>query len=224
MSSNENGSAAAEKNGIPAELLDTASPGTTTPESDRCRPCGVEGGPARDLLQQTAFEQFDRSAGRQAGGSQMPPPSSGRSGGVDLHVNEDRPFTVYVQAMPGNPVTSLTSTACRQPRRPSRDQGRLQHSSFQPAATTSGHLAQRVILIDGQELAVPDRARSAFRLPHRRIQALDEDFFGENDRCCNNIRTADHDQPPRSESSPRRLRRTGCWLPPIPSTSSSSLG
>lgn len=197
----KNEGAAGEKDGSAAAPLDAAAPGTTTPEEQiDAAHAALKAALRDDLLQRILanspafFEQLivDLLVAMGYGGSHKDAAAQlGRSGdgGVDGIVNEDRLGLdrIYVQAKryaPGNPVGrpdvngfvgSLVGLGATKG-------VFVTTSSFsQPARDYVKHLAQRVILIDGQELADLMIEHGVGVRGYRTVEfkRLDEDFFGE---------------------------------------------
>lgn len=195
-----NEGAAAEREGIPAESLDPASSRTTPEEQIEAAHAALQAALRDELLQRILtnspafFEQLivDLLVAMGYGGSHKDAAAQlGRSGdgGVDGIVNEDRLGLdrIYVQAKryaPGNPVGrpdvngfvgSLVGLGATKG-------VFVTTSSFsQPARDYVRHLAQRVILIDGQELADLMIEHGVGVRGYRTVEfkRLDEDFFGE---------------------------------------------
>ncbi|WP_456189432.1 restriction endonuclease [Rhizobium sp. Z1P35] len=195
---NEGG--ANEQNGIIAKQLDTTSPRTTPEEQIDAANAALQVALRDELLQRILanspafFEQLivDLLVAMGYGGSHKEAAAQlGRSGdgGVDGIVNEDRLGLdrIYVQAKryaPGNPVGrpdvngfvgSLVGLGATKG-------VFVTTSTFsQPARDYVKHLAQRVILIDGQELADLMAEHGVGVRSYRTVEfkRLDEDFFGE---------------------------------------------
>lgn len=191
---------AAEPDATGAKPADTASPRTTPEEQIDAAHAALQAALRDELLQRILanspvfFEQLivDLLVAMGYGGSHKDAAAQlGRSGdgGVDGIVNEDRLGLdrIYVQAKryaPGNPVgrpdvngfvgglVGLGAT-----------KGVFVTTSTfsQPARDYVRHLAQRVILIDGQELADLMTEHGVGVRSYRTVEfkRLDEDFFGE---------------------------------------------
>ncbi|ASQ05849.1 restriction endonuclease [Sinorhizobium meliloti] len=195
---NETG--ATEQDGAIAKPLDTASPRTTPEEQIDAAHAALLAALRDELLQRILsnspafFEQLivDLLVAMGYGGSHKDAAAQlGRSGdgGVDGIVNEDRLGLdrIYIQAKryaPGNPVGrpdvngfvgSLVGLGATKG-------VFVTTSTFsQPARDYVRHLAQRVILIDGQELADLMIEHGVGVRSYRTVEfkRLDEDFFGE---------------------------------------------
>ncbi|WP_333717222.1 restriction endonuclease [Agrobacterium tumefaciens] len=192
--------AAAEENGIPAKPVQDTSARTTPEEQIDAAYASMQAALRDELLQRILsnspafFEQLivDLLVAMGYGGSHKDAAAQlGRSGdgGVDGIVNEDRLGLdrVYVQAKryaPGNPVGrpdvngfvgSLVGLGATKG-------VFVTTSTFsQPARDFVKHLSQRVILIDGQELADLMIEHGVGVRSYRTVEfkRLDEDFFGE---------------------------------------------
>ena len=191
---------AAEENGIPAKPVQDTSARTTPEEQIDAAHAALKAALRDDLLQRILanspafFEQLivDLLVAMGYGGSHKDAAAQlGRSGdgGVDGIVNEDRLGLdrIYVQAKryaPGNPVGrpdvngfvgSLVGLGATK--------GVFVTASTvsQPARDYVRHLSQRVILIDGQELADLMIEHGVGVRSYRTVEfkRLDEDFFGE---------------------------------------------
>ncbi|MDO6967041.1 restriction endonuclease [Rhizobium alvei] len=195
---NEGG--AGEENGILAKPVQDASGRTTPEEQIDAAYASMQAALRDELLQRilsnspTFFEQLivDLLVAMGYGGSHKDAAAQlGRSGdgGVDGIVNEDRLGLdrIYVQAKryaPGNPVGrpdvngfvgSLVGLGATKG-------VFVTTSTFsQPARDYVKHLSQRVILIDGQELADLMIEHGVGVRSYRTVEfkRLDEDFFGE---------------------------------------------
>jgi restriction system protein len=195
-----NEGAAAEENGAPAKPADATSARTTPEEQIDAAHAALKAALRDDLLQRILanspafFEQLivDLLVAMGYGGSHKDAAAQlGRSGdgGVDGIVNEDRLGLdrIYVQAKryaPGSPVGrpdvngfvgSLVGLGATKG-------VFVTTSTFsQPARDYVRHLAQRVILIDGQELADLMIEHGVGVRSYRTVEfkRLDEDFFGE---------------------------------------------
>ncbi|KQU94935.1 restriction endonuclease [Mesorhizobium sp. Root102] len=195
---NEGG--AAEQDAAIAKSLDAASPHTTPEEQIDAAYVSLTAALRDELLQRILvnspgfFEQLivDLLVAMGYGGSHKDAAAQlGRSGdgGVDGIVNEDRLGLdrIYVQAKryaPGNPVSrpdvngfvgSLVGLGATKG-------VFVTTSTFsQPARDYVRHLTQRVILIDGQELADLMIEHGVGVRGYRTVEfkRLDEDFFGE---------------------------------------------
>jgi len=191
---------AAEENGIPAKPVQDTSARTTPEEQIDAAHAALKAALRDDLLQRILanspafFEQLivDLLVAMGYGGSHKDAAAQlGRSGdgGVDGIVNEDRLGLdrIYVQAKryaPGNPVGrpdvngfvgSLVGLGATKG-------VFVTTSTFsQPARDYVRHLSQRVILIDGQELADLMIEHGVGVRSYRTVEfkRLDEDFFGE---------------------------------------------
>lgn len=189
-----------EQNAAVAKSLDTASPHTTPEEQIDAAHASLTAALRDELLQRILanspafFEQLivDLLVAMGYGGSHKDAAAQlGRSGdgGVDGIVNEDRLGLdrIYVQAKryaPGNPVSrpdvngfvgSLVGLGATKG-------VFVTTSTFsQPARDYVRHLTQRVILIDGQELADLMIEHGVGVRGYRAVEfkRLDEDFFGE---------------------------------------------
>lgn len=192
--------AAADENGIPAEPVQDTSVCTTPEEQIDAAYASMQAALRDELLQRILsnspafFEQLivDLLVAMGYGGSHKAAAAQlGRSGdgGVDGIVNEDRLGLdrIYVQAKryaPGNPVGrpdvngfvgSLVGLGATKG-------VFVTTSTFsQPARDYVRHLAQRIILIDGQELADLMIEHGVGVRSYRTVEfkRLDEDFFGE---------------------------------------------
>lgn len=192
--------AAAEENGIPAKPVQDTSARTTPEEQIDAAYASMQAALRDELLQRILsnspafFEQLivDVLVAMGYGGSHKDAAAQlGRSGdgGVDGIVNEDRLGLdrIYVQAKryaPGNPVGrpdvngfvgSLVGLGATK-------SVFVTTSTFsQPARDYVRHLSQRVILIDGQELADLMIEHGVGVRSYRTVEfkRLDEDFFGE---------------------------------------------
>lgn len=195
---NEGG--ATEQDAAIAKSLDTASPDTTPEEQIDAAHASLTAALRDELLQRILanspafFEQLivDLLVAMGYGGSHKDAATQlGRSGdgGVDGIVNEDRLGLdrIYVQAKrfaPGNPVSlpdvngfvgSLVGLGAAKG-------VFVTTSTFSlPARDYVRHLTQRVILIDGQELADLMIEHGVGVRGYRAVEfkRLDEDFFGE---------------------------------------------
>jgi restriction system protein len=195
-----NESSAAEQDGAIAKPLETTSARTTPEEQIDAAHAALQAALRDELLQRILanspafFEQLivDLLVAMGYGGSHKDAAAQlGRSGdgGVDGIVNEDRLGLdrIYVQAkryVPGNPVGrpdvngfvgSLVGLGATKG-------VFVTTSTFsQPARDYVKHLAQRVILIDGQELADLMIEHGVGVRSYRTVEfkRLDEDFFGE---------------------------------------------
>lgn len=195
---NEGG--ATEQDSATAKSLDAASPYTTPEEQIDTAHASLTAALRDELLQRILanspafFEQLivDLLVAMGYGGSHKDAAAQlGRSGdgGVDGIVNEDRLGLdrIYVQAKryaPGNPVSrpdvngfvgSLVGLGATKG-------VFVTTSTFsQPARDYVRHLTQRVILIDGQELADLMIEHGVGVRNYRKVEfkRLDEDFFGE---------------------------------------------
>ncbi|MEP9357109.1 restriction endonuclease [Xanthobacter sp. KR7-65] len=195
-----NESAAAEEAAAGGKPTDTASARTTPGEQIDVAHAALQAALRDELLQRilanspTFFEQLivDLLVAMGYGGSHKDAAAQlGRSGdgGVDGIVNEDRLGLdrIYVQAKryaPGNPVGrpdvngfvgSLVGLGATKG-------VFVTTSTFsQPARDYVRHLAERVILIDGQELANLMTEHGVGVRSYRTVEfkRLDEDFFGE---------------------------------------------
>lgn len=196
----KNESGATEQDAAIAKSLATASPTTTPEEQIDAAHAALIAALRDELLQRILanspafFEQLivDLLVAMGYGGSHKDAAAQlGRSGdgGVDGIVNEDRLGLdrIYVQAKcyaPGNPVGrpdvngfvgSLVGLGATKG-------VFVTTSTFsQPARDYVRHLAQRVILIDGQELADLMIEHGVGVRGYRTVEfkRLDEDFFGE---------------------------------------------
>jgi restriction system protein len=195
-----NEGAAAEENGIPAKPVQDSSTRTTPEEQIDAANASMQAALRDELLQRILsnspafFEQLivDLLVAMGYGGSHKDAAAQlGRSGdgGVDGIVNEDRLGLdrIYVQAKryaPGNPVGrpdvngfvgSLVGLGATKG-------VFVTTSTFsQPARDFVKHLSQRVILIDGKELADLMIEHGVGVRSYRTVEfkRLDEDFFGE---------------------------------------------
>ncbi len=193
--------AAAGQNRIPAESVQDTSVRTTPEEQIDAAYASMQAALRDELLQRILsnspafFEQLivDLLVAMGYGGSHKDAAAQlGRSGdgGVDGIVNEDRLGLdrIYVQAKryaPGNPVGrpdvngfvgSLVGLGATKG-------VFVTTSTFsQPARDYVRHLAQRIILIDGQELAdlMIEHGVGVRRYRAVEFKRLDEDFFGED--------------------------------------------
>jgi len=196
----KNETATAEQAAAGAKPAETASPRTTPEEQIDAAHAALQAALRDELLQRILanspafFEQLivDLLVAMGYGGSHKDAAAQlGRSGdgGVDGIVNEDRLGLdrIYVQAKryaPGNPVGrpdvngfvgSLVGLGATKG-------VFVTTSTFsQPARDYVRHLAQRVILIDGQELADLMIEHGVGVRSYRTVEfkRLDEDFFGE---------------------------------------------
>jgi len=196
----KNGGVAAEENGIHAKPVQDTSARTTPEEQIDAAYVSLQAALRDELLQRILsnspafFEQLivDLLVAMGYGGSHKDAAAQlGRSGdgGVDGIVNEDRLGLdrIYVQAKryaPGNPVGrpdvngfvgSLVGLGATKG-------VFVTTSTFsQPARDYIKHLSQRVILIDGQELADLMIEHGVGVRSYRTVEfrRLDEDFFGE---------------------------------------------
>jgi len=196
----KNESTEAEQATAGAKPADTTSPRTTPEEQIDAAHAALQAALRDELLQRILanspafFEQLivDLLVAMGYGGSHKDAAAQlGRSGdgGVDGIVNEDRLGLdrIYVQAKryaPGNPVGrpdvngfvgSLVGLGATKG-------VFVTTSTFsQPARDYVRHLAQRVILIDGQELADLMTEHGVGVRSYRTVKfkRLDEDFFGE---------------------------------------------
>ncbi|MDQ0316824.1 restriction endonuclease [Amorphus orientalis] len=193
-------STAAEQDGAEAKPVDTASSRTTPEERIDAAYASLHAALRDELLQRilangpSFFEHLivDLLVAMGYGGSHKDAAAQlGRSGdgGVDGIVNEDRLGLerIYVQAKryaPGNPVGrpdvnafvgSLVGLGA------SKGVFVTTSTFSQPASEYVRHLAQRVILIDGQELADLMIEHGVGVRSYRTVEfkRLDEDFFGE---------------------------------------------
>lgn len=192
--------AAAEENGIPAKPVQDSSTRTTPEEQIDAANASMQAALRDELLQRILsnspafFEQLivDLLVAMGYGGSHKDAAAQlGRSGdgGVDGIVNEDRLGLdrIYIQAKryaPGNAVGrpdvngfvgSLVGLGATKG-------VFVTTSTFsQPARDYVKHLSQRVILIDGQELADLMIEHGVGVRSYRTVEfkRLDEDFFGE---------------------------------------------
>ena len=195
-----NEGAAAEDNGVPVTTVQDASARTTPVEQIDAAYMSLQAALRDELLKRilsnspTFFEQLivDLLVAMGYGGSHKDAATQlGRSGdgGVDGIINEDRLGLdrIYIQAKryaPGNPVGrpdvngfvgSLVGLGATKG-------VFVTTSTFsQPARDYVRHLSQRVILIDGQELADLMIEHGVGVRSYRtvEIKRLDEDFFGE---------------------------------------------
>jgi restriction system protein len=195
-----NEGATREENGFPAKPVQDASARTTPEEQIDAAYASLQAALRDELLQRILsnspafFEQLivDLLVAMGYGGSHKDAAAQlGRSGdgGVDGIVNEDRLGLdrIYIQAKryaPGNPVGrpdvngfvgSLVGLGATKG-------VFVTTSTFsQPALDYVKHLAQRVILIDGQELADLMIEHGVGVRSYRTVEfkRLDEDFFGE---------------------------------------------
>lgn len=196
----KNGGVAAEENGIHAKPVQDTSARTTPEEQIDAAYVSLQAALRDELLQRILsnssafFEQLivDLLVAMGYGGSHKDAAAQlGRSGdgGVDGIVNEDRLGLdrIYVQAKryaPGNPVGrpdvngfvgSLVGLGATKG-------VFVTTSTFsQPARDYVKHLSQRVILVDGQELADLMIEHGVGVRSYRTVEfrRLDEDFFGE---------------------------------------------
>lgn len=196
----KNEGVAAEENGISAKSVQDASVRTTPEEQIDAAYVSMQAALRDELLQRILsnspafFEQLivDLLVAMGYGGSHKDAAAQlGRSGdgGVDGIVNEDRLGLdrIYIQAKryaPGNPVGrpdvngfvgSLVGLGATKG-------VFVTTSTFsQPARDYVKHLSQRVILIDGQELADLMIEHGVGVRSYRTVdfKRLDEDFFGE---------------------------------------------
>ncbi|MCZ7854940.1 restriction endonuclease [Agrobacterium salinitolerans] len=195
-----NEGAAAEDNGVPVTTVQDASARTTPEEQIDAAYMSLQAALRDELLKRilsnspTFFEQLivDLLVAMGYGGSHKDAATQlGRSGdgGVDGIINEDRLGLdrIYIQAKryaPGNPVGrpdvngfvgSLVGLGATKG-------VFVTTSTFsQPARDYVRHLSQRVILIDGQELADLMIEHGVGVRSYRTVEfkRLDEDFFGE---------------------------------------------
>jgi len=196
----KNESTAAQEVGIPAKTTQDTSARTTPEEQIDAAYVSLQAALRDELLQRivsnspTFFEQLIVAllVGMGYGGSHKDAATQlGRSGdgGVDGIINEDRLGLdrIYIQAKryaPGNPVGrpdvngfvgSLVGLGATKG-------VFVTTSTFsQPARDYVKHLSQRVILIDGQELADLMIEHGVGVRSYRTVEfkRLDEDFFGE---------------------------------------------